>query len=307
MSTPRYNSAIHETNNDSELRYLDWNGSLDILRNAYEYGLFVLIIGPKGTGKTSLVREFARCATTKKGVDDNSGAKLESINFSLRTRESHLVGAKTLSGGDVTFDEGILVRSMREASILYMDEINAAEADVLLRLDEALDDRQQIVLKESSSMEVVHAKPGWFVVSTINPLTHSGTKELPPQLLSRFPVRIRLEYPPENVEIEIIRANVEANNNNSMKRQDEIIQAVKLANTLRQAAAVEELFYSPSLRETIAFAKLLQKDSIQARDAADWVFGNVYAQWGQIEYQKVSDIITSMFGSGSTHAGVAPS
>jgi len=32
--------------------YLDWNNSLDILNKAYETGLFVLIIGPKGTGKT---------------------------------------------------------------------------------------------------------------------------------------------------------------------------------------------------------------------------------------------------------------
>ena len=38
---------------------------------------------------------------------------------------------------------------MKEGNILYLDEINAAEADVLLRLDEALDDRRQIILKES--------------------------------------------------------------------------------------------------------------------------------------------------------------
>jgi nitric oxide reductase NorQ protein len=69
-----------------------------------------------------------------------------------------------------------------------------------------------------------------------------------------------------------------------------------LANTLRQAAAVEELFYSPSLRETIAFAKLLDKQ-MSPKEAANIVFGNVYTQWGNIEYQKVSDIITSMFGS----------
>ncbi len=271
--------------------YLDWNGSLEILRNAYESGLFVLVIGPKGTGKTSLVREFARITGERTGRE-NSG--LESINFSLRTRESHLVGSKTLSGGDVSFEEGILVRSMRGGGILYLDEINAAEADVLLRLDEALDDRRQLVLKESSAMEVVRADSGWFVVATINPLTHSGTKELPPQLLSRFPVRIKLEYPPEDVEIEIVRAHFGDSRYDEGHRED-IMQAVKLANTLRQAAAVEELFYSPSIRETIAFAKLLGR-GVPARKAADWVFGNVYAQWGQIEHQKVSDVITSMFG-----------
>ena len=72
------------------------------------------------------------------------------------------------------------------------------------------------------------------------------------------------------------------------------MQGIRLANTLRQAAAVEELYYSPSLRETIAFAKMLDL-GVPARDAAELVFGNVYAQWGSIEHQKVSDIITSMF------------
>jgi len=263
----------------SESSYLDWNNSIKILNKAYEANLFVIIIGPKGTGKTSLVRDFAR----------SKGVKLESINFSLRTRESHLVGTKTLTNGTVSFDEGILIKSMREGSMLYLDEINSAEADVLLRLDEALDDRRQIGLKESTG-EIVQAKEGWFVIATINPLTHSGTKELPPQLLSRFPVRISLEYPPEDIELEIVKKYV------STEHEPELIQGIKLANTLRQAAAVEELFYSPSLRETIAFGKLLDK-GMTPKESATIVFGNVYTQWGNIEHQKVRDIITSMFGN----------
>ena len=263
----------------SDAPYLDWNNSIQILNKAYDANLFVIIIGPKGTGKTSLVRDFAR----------SKGAKLESINFSLRTRESHLVGTKTLTNGTVSFDEGILIKSMREGTMLYLDEINSAEADVLLRLDEALDDRRQIALKESTG-EVVKAKEGWFVIATINPLTHSGTKELPPQLLSRFPVRISMEYPTEDIELEIVKEYV------SSDFESELIQGIKLANTLRQAAAVEELFYSPSLRETIAFGKLLDKGST-AKEAATIVFGNVYTQWGNIEHQKVKDIITSLFGN----------
>ena len=261
-----------------EVNYLDWNDSIEVLNKAKEAGLFVLIIGPKGTGKTSLVRDFAK----------NKNVNLESVNFSLRTRESHLIGTKTLNNGNVSFNEGILIKSMRQGEMLYLDEVNSAEADVLLRLDEALDDRRQIAMKESTG-EVVKAKESWFVVATINPLTHSGTKELPPQLLSRFPVRIRLEYPPEDVELEIVKKHVSG-------YESEITQAIKLANILRQAAAVEELFYSPSLRETIAFAKLLEKGT-SPKEAAMFVFGNVYTQWGNIEYQKVSDIITSMFGS----------
>ena len=266
-------------NESEQSTYLDWNNSIDILNSAFEKGLFVLIIGPKGTGKTSLVMEYAI----------QKSKKLESINFSLRTRESHLIGTKSLVEGTIGFDEGVLIKSMKEGSILYLDELNAAEADVLLRLDEALDDRRQIILKESDG-QVIKADDSWFTIATINPLTHVGTKELPPQLLSRFPVRIRLDYPPEDVEYKIIKKHVKN------LHESEILQGIKLANTLRQASAVEELYYSPSIRETIAYAKLLEGGS-SAKEAAKIVFGNVYSQWGNVEFQKVNDIITSMFGS----------
>lgn len=263
-----------------EIIYLDWNNALDILEKAYRSGLFVLIIGPKGTGKTTLARKFA--SHVKKDLD--------SVNFSLRTRESHLVGSRTLDKGEISFVEGVLVKSMRNGTTLYLDELNAAEADVLLRLDEALDDRRQLVLKEAEG-QVIKASDDWFVIATINPLSHVGTKELPPQLLSRFPVRMRLEYPPEEIELDIVRRHVAI----TESKLKDLQHAIRLAKNLREAAAVEELYYSPSLRETIAFAKMLNT-GMSGRQAAEVVYANAYDQWGQVEYQKVMDIITSIFG-----------
>lgn len=282
---PQKNTDLNPSSPD----YLDWNNSIITLNQAYQAGLFVLIIGPKGTGKTTLVKKFAQSKT----------ANIESINFSLRTRESHLIGTKTLQDGTIGFEEGILIKSMRTSGILYLDEINAAEADVLLRLDEALDDRRQIILKESSG-QTIKAGPSWFVIATINPLTHVGTKELPPQILSRFPVRIKLEYPPQDTELQIIKKHIVSvagtNTGGNAQNVDDskILQGINLANTLRQAASVEELEYAPSLRETISFAKLLQQ-GLTTKNAAELVFANVYAQWGDVEHQKVNDIIASMF------------
>jgi nitric oxide reductase NorQ protein len=267
------------TKDPSDFDYVDWNNSLDVIKKAYDSALFVLIIGPKGTGKTSLVRKFA----------SESGKALYSINFSLRTRESHLVGTKTLNQGEVTFVEGILIKSMRDGGILYLDELNAAEPDVLLRLDEALDDRRQIVLKEAEG-QVIKASDDWFVFATINPLSHEGTKELPPQLLSRFPVRLRLEYPPKEIEMQIIKHHV----NFDASNENDIASALKLANSLREAASLEELYYSPSIRESIAFAKLL-RNKVMPKKAAEVVYANVYDQWGEVEYRKVMDMITSIF------------
>ena len=268
-----------DSQND-EVVYLDWNNALDVLEKAYKSGLFVLIIGPKGTGKTTLVRRFA--SKMKK--------ELHSVNFSLRTRESHLVGTRTIEKGQISFVEGVLVKSMRTGTMLYLDELNAAEADVLLRLDEALDDRRQLVLKEAEG-QVVKASPDWLAIATINPLSHVGTKELPPQLLSRFPVRMRLDYPPEDLELEIVKRHATLDDS---KIRD-VKHAIQLAKSLRDAAAVEELYYSPSLRETIAFAKMLLV-GMPARQAAEVVYANAYDQWGQVEYQKVMDMITSIFG-----------
>ena len=264
-----------------EINYLDWNNAIEILNKARETGLFALIIGPKGTGKTTLVRKFA----------SKMNKELYSVNFSLRTRESHLIGSKTLDKGDISFVEGILVRSMRDGSLLYLDELNAAEPDVLLRLDEALDDRKQLVLKEAEG-QVINASNNWFVIATINPLSHVGTKELPPQLLSRFPVRLRLDYPPEDVELEIVKQHTTIDNS----KTNDVKDAIKLAKILREAAAMEELYYSPSLRETIAFAKLLNT-KLAPKEVAEIVFANVYDQWGEVEYTKVMDMITSIFGN----------
>ncbi|HYY51130.1 MAG TPA: MoxR family ATPase [Nitrososphaeraceae archaeon] len=262
-----------------EINYIDWNNALSVLSKAFETKLFVLIIGPKGTGKTTLVRKFA----------SHMKKDLYSVNFSLRTRESHLIGTKTLERGEVSFVEGMLVKSMRDGNMLYLDELNAAEADVLLRLDEALDDRRQLVLKEAEG-QTVNAAADWFVVATINPLSHVGTKELPPQLLSRFPFRLKLDYPPEDIELQIINQHTSVDST----KIDEVKRSIKLAKSLREAAALEELYYSPSLRETIAFAKLIGK-GVSSKQAAEIVYANVYDQWGEVEYQKVMDMITSIF------------
>jgi MoxR-like ATPase len=167
---------------------------------------------------------------------------------------------------------------------------NCAEPDVLVRLDEALDDRRELVLKEAGELTIVKAKPDWWVVATVNPLSHAGTKELPPQLLSRFPVRLHLDYPPPDVEKRIVKLHV----GDGVGGAD-LDKAIRLANKLREAAKVEDVYYSPSIRETIAFAKLVAS-GVSPRDAAEIVFANVYWQWGATEVQKVKDLISSLWG-----------
>jgi nitric oxide reductase NorQ protein len=271
----------------SGIIYDDWCNYLPVLEKAYKTGLFVCIVGPKGTGKTTLVRKFA----------EQIKKPLYTINFSLRTKESHLVGATLLENGSTKFALGIIPKSMQEGALLYLDELNCAEPDVLIRLDEALDDRRELVLKEAGEIITVKAKPDWFVIATINPLSHTGTKELPPQLLSRFPVRLYLDYPPADIEKRIVKMYVNG------VRDSDIDLAIKLAGKLREAAKVEDIYYSPSIRETIAYAKLVES-GVEPRRAAELVFANVYFQWGDMEVRKVRDLIASLWGEPVKEEGV---
>ena len=100
-----------------------------------------------------------------------------------------------------------------------------------------------------------------------------------------------MDYPPEDIELEIIKQHIQIDNEHIVAVQ----RAVKLARILREAAAVEELYYGPSLRETIAFTKLINIGT-EPKLSAEIVFANAYNQWGEVEFRKVMDMITSIFG-----------
>jgi nitric oxide reductase NorQ protein len=219
------------------------------------------------------------------------GKPLYSINFSLRTRESHLIGSLLMENGTTKFAMGIIPRSMQEGAILYLDELNAAEAEVLLRLDEALDDRRQLVIKEAGEPITIKAHPEWFVIATINPLSHAGTKELPPQLLSRFPVRIYMDYPPEDVTLKIVEMHV----GELLDLEERVRLAIRLENEIRNVAVSSMLPYTPSLRETIAFAKLL-KAGVDVKTAVRLIYVNAYYQWGEDIVRKIEEAASSIFG-----------
>lgn len=266
---------------EKPVEFYDYGGFLDVLEKAYRLKLNVLIIGAKGVGKTTMVRKFAQM----------KGKRLREINFSLRTREHHLLGMMSLNNGSTEFQLGVIPLSMKEGSILYLDELNAAEADVLLRLDEALDDRRQLTLKEAGDL-VIKAHKDWWVVATINPLTHAGTKELPPQLISRFPIRIYMDYPSPDVEYNILKTHL---GDDLDKIEDEIMDVIKLANKLRRSAEAGELDYSPSIRETLTYAKL-RISGVDKKTALKSVFLDVYGQFGEFQMKKVKEFIGSVFG-----------
>ncbi len=86
------------------------------------------------------------------------------------------------------------------ANIVLADEVNRAPAKVQSALLEAMQERQ-VTIGDTS-----HQLPDPFLVlATQNPIEQEGTYELPEAQLDRFFFKVRVDYPAENEELEIMR------------------------------------------------------------------------------------------------------
>lgn len=254
--------------------FYDWCNIISRLRHCYEQGLNVLIIGPKGIGKTAAVLKVAEYLQKP----------VRTINFSLRTREHHFIGRlDALPDGSIYFKEGPLIKCMLDGDIIYMDELSACgDAAVLLRLDEALDFRRELSIEGRT----YKAKDGFWAIASINPLDryHQGLRELPSQIISRFPVRIYLDYPDVSTEYAIVKEHVPRISENS----GDFIEILNLIKQIRET----DLPYLPSIRESIALARLMVS-GVKMAEAIKMILVDIYRAWSIDAAESVKQLIYS--------------
>ena len=256
--------------------YLDWQNVVQKLMYCHRLGINVLIIGPAGSGKTESCRKAAELLRKP----------LRIIPCSLRTREHHIIGRlDTDEKGLIYFKQGPLLTSMLEGGICCLDELNTAESDVLIRIDEALDHRHELNIEDTT----FRAKDGWFSCATINPLDryHLGTKPLPAQILSRFPVKLELKNPDISMEYSIVKLHVP----DIASKYAEMLEALTVIHQLRET----DLPYLPSIRESIAIAKLLAS-GLKRDLCLRMTLIEIYSQWGSPAVQQAKELIESRTG-----------
>lgn len=163
--------------------------NLHRLLRAYQLQKPMLIEGPPGVGKTSLVENLARV----------SGRTLIRVNLSEQTDMMDLLGSEypTVAGevtegqeDDIQFRwcDGALLRAIKEGHWFLIDEMNLAQQSVLEGLNAILDHRRVVYIPELNREFQCH--PDFFVFACQNP-SQSGTsvggrKTLPKSFMNRF-------------------------------------------------------------------------------------------------------------------------
>ncbi|KAJ6959314.1 midasin isoform X1 [Populus alba x Populus x berolinensis] len=147
----------------------------------------VLLQGPTSSGKTSLVQYLAA----------RTGHEFVRINNHEHTDLQEYLGSYISDAqGKLVFQEGILVKAVRNGHWIVLDELNLAPSDVLEALNRLLDDNRELFLPELR--ETVRAHPNFMLFATQNPPTfYGGRKMLSRAFRNRF-VEVHVDEIPDD-------------------------------------------------------------------------------------------------------------
>ena len=146
----------------------------------------LLIEDVPGVGKTTLARALARAV----------GGELRRIQFTSDLLPSDVIGVSIFDQreGEFKFRHGPIF-----GNVLLADEINRASPRTQSALLEAMNESQV------SADGQTHPLPDpFFVIATQNPQDFAGTFPLPESQLDRFLLRLRIGYPPPQVEMRLL-------------------------------------------------------------------------------------------------------
>lgn len=174
----------------------------------------VLLEGVPGIAKTLLVRSLAR----------SMALDFKRIQFTPDLMPSDVVGTNV-------FDQKTTEFRLRTGPIftqvLLADEINRTPPKTQAALLEAMEERHVTL----DGQRMVLPSP-FLVFATQNPVEYEGTYPLPEAQQDRFLLKILLDYPPQDVEIEVFRRH--HTGFRSQQLEEAGIQPVVDAGTLKQ-------------------------------------------------------------------------
>ena len=149
----------------------------------------VLVEGLPGLAKTRAI----------KGLAKNVEAQFSRVQFTPDLLPSDITGSEIYheegGKGVFRFEPGPIF-----GNVILADEINRAPAKVQAALLEAMEERTVTVAGTTHELP-----PLFLVMATQNPIEQEGTYPLPEAQMDRFLMHVRIDYPAQADEIEVIR------------------------------------------------------------------------------------------------------
>ena len=147
----------------------------------------MLLEGVPGLAKTLIVRTFAALFNLS----------FQRIQFTPDMLPADLSGTMIYNPREMEFSPR---KGAVFANVILADEINRSPAKVQSALLEAMQERQVTIGEETFPLP----EP-FLVLATQNPIEHEGTYLLPEAQLDRFMMKVLVEYPSYEDELEIMR------------------------------------------------------------------------------------------------------
>lgn len=166
-----------------------------ILEAALLSGAHVLLEGPPGTGKSTLLRQVAR----------NREIPFVLVEGNAELTPARLIGhfdpALVLERGYAVeiFEDGPLLEAMRSGGLLYVEELNRIPEETLNVLLAAMSEKEIAVPR----LGRVVAAPGFGLVAAMNPFDAVGTARVSSALYDRT-CRISMGYQSAEAERDIV-------------------------------------------------------------------------------------------------------
>ncbi len=149
-------------------------------------GGHVLIEGVPGLGKTLLVKALAK----------TFAGDFSRIQFTPDLMPADVMGHAVYDMKNQSFS---IRKGPVFAHLLLADEINRAPAKTQSSLLEVMQERQVTIEGESYQLA-----PPFMVLATQNPLENEGTYPLPEAQLDRFLIKVRIDYPSQQEEEQML-------------------------------------------------------------------------------------------------------
>ncbi|WP_340103858.1 AAA family ATPase [Rhodohalobacter sp. 8-1] len=189
----------------------------------------VLLEGVPGLAKTLTVSSLSAAINTK----------FQRIQFTPDLLPADLVGTLIYNQkvGDFTVKKGPIF-----SNIVLADEINRSPAKVQSALLEAMQEKQVTIGDTTFKLE----KP-FLVLATQNPVEQEGTYPLPEAQVDRFMLKLKIGYPSETEELEIMRRMAKTGDKPTVEPvidSDLILEARAVVNEIYTDQKVEKYIIS---------------------------------------------------------------